>query len=84
MDGFFVAHALVSLHGILDGFKPIYQERVWGGGRSLESHLGRSLPEGGPIGESWEIVDRPEANSVVAEGRWLGARSAKCRRDWNA
>lgn len=44
-------------------FEPIYQERVWGG-RALAERLGRSLPEGGPIGESWEIVDRPEAQST--------------------
>lgn len=45
-------------------FKPIYKERVWGG-RNLESFLGRDLPEGQIIGESWEIVDRPEAQSVI-------------------
>ncbi len=48
-------------------FQPIYQERVWGG-RALAAHLGRTLPDGGPIGESWEIVDRPEAMSVVRDG----------------
>jgi mannose-6-phosphate isomerase len=45
-------------------FKPLYKERVWGG-RNLSSFLGRELPEGQVIGESWEIVDRPEAQSVV-------------------
>lgn len=48
-------------------FEPIYQERVWGGS-SLASALGRKLPDGKRIGESWEIVDRPEAQSVVARG----------------
>lgn len=47
--------------------KPLYQERVWGG-RALESALGRTLPPTRPIGESWEIVDRPEAQSVIASG----------------
>lgn len=47
--------------------KPLYQERVWGG-RGLESSLGRVLPPGRPIGESWEIVDRPEAQSMVVNG----------------
>jgi mannose-6-phosphate isomerase len=52
-------------------FKPIYQERVWGG-RALETFLGRKLPGIAPIGESWELVDRPEAQSVVANGAWAG------------
>ena len=44
-------------------FKPIYQERVWGG-RWLAEKFGRELPGENPIGESWEMVDRPEAQSV--------------------
>lgn len=54
-------------------FQPIYQERVWGG-RGLAESLGRPLPEGKVIGESWEIVDRPEADSQLADGQsTLGA-----------
>jgi mannose-6-phosphate isomerase len=53
-------------------FQPIYQPRVWGG-RRLETLLGRELPPGPPIGESWEIVDRPEAQSRVRGGRFGGA-----------
>jgi mannose-6-phosphate isomerase len=53
-------------------FDPIYQERVWGG-RALETELGRTLPAARPIGESWEIVDRPEAQSRVRGGSWAGA-----------
>jgi mannose-6-phosphate isomerase len=56
-------------------FQPLYQERVWGG-RALETSLGRKLPPGQPIGESWEIVDRPEAQSVV-EGGPLNAQSLR-------
>lgn len=52
-------------------FRPIYQERVWGG-RALESALGRTLPAVAPIGESWEIVDRPEAQSAVIGGVFDG------------
>ena len=44
-------------------FKPVYMERVWGG-RGLAERLGRKLPDDAAIGESWEIVDRPEAQSV--------------------
>ena len=52
-------------------FQPLYQERVWGGHR-LHSTFGRELPEESPIGESWEIVDRPEAQSLVAAGPFKG------------
>jgi mannose-6-phosphate isomerase len=48
-------------------FEPIFMERVWGG-RRLESIYGKRLPPGVCIGESWEIVDRPEAQSVVHAG----------------
>ncbi len=52
-------------------FLPLYRERVWGG-RGLAEHLGRTLPAGAPIGESWEIVDRPDAQSTVKAGPWTG------------
>ena len=52
-------------------FRPLPQERVWGG-RKLATVLGRNLPGEGPIGESWEMVDRAEAQSVVTEGPWAG------------
>jgi mannose-6-phosphate isomerase len=58
------------MHEVLR-FEPICQARIWGG-RRLESAFGRRLPESQPIGESWEIVDRPEAQSVVREGTWAG------------
>jgi mannose-6-phosphate isomerase len=45
-------------------FAPIFMERMWGG-RRLESELGKKLPPNTRIGESWEIVDRPEAQSIV-------------------
>lgn len=52
-------------------FKPIYQERVWGG-NWLAEKFGREMDGEKPIGESWEIVDRPEAQSVDVEtGRTL-------------
>lgn len=48
-------------------FRPLYQVRVWGG-RVLESVFGRQLPPEIPIGESWDIVDRPGVQSVVKGG----------------
>ncbi len=52
-------------------FSPIYQERIWGG-HTFETALGRTLPADQLIGESWEIVDRPEAQSVVSNGLQKG------------
>ena len=46
-------------------------ERIWGG-RRLESRFGKQLPQNTRIGESWEIVDRPEAQSIVARGPLKG------------
>lgn len=43
-------------------FEALAQERIWGG-RNLAERFGRSLPEGKKIGETWELVDRPEAQS---------------------
>jgi mannose-6-phosphate isomerase len=48
-------------------FQPLYHERVWGG-RALESVLGRRLPAKRVIGESWDVVDRAEAQSVIVGG----------------
>src|SRR4029077_1971098 len=52
-------------------FEPIFIERMWGG-RRLESEFHKKLPSQKRIGESWEIVDRPEAQSVVAGGPLCG------------
>lgn len=43
-------------------FEPLAQERIWGG-RNLAEGFGRDLPEGKKIGETWELVDRAEAQS---------------------
>jgi mannose-6-phosphate isomerase len=46
-------------------------ERIWGG-RRLESEFGKKLPVYKSIGESWEIVDRPDAQSIVRNGPLRG------------
>jgi mannose-6-phosphate isomerase len=58
-------------------FQPRFKDRVWGG-RELERLYGKSIPAGTPVGESWEISDRPGDVSVIANGplagqdlRWL-------------
>ena len=47
-------------------FEAIPQERIWGG-RNLAERFGRTLPEGKKIGETWELVDRAEAQSRERE-----------------
>ncbi len=60
-------------------FRPLLMERVWGG-RGL-ADFGKELPAGRPIGESWELVDRPEAESVVAGGELDGVTLGSLWRD---
>ena len=52
-------------------FQPVYMERIWGG-RKLETHFDRELPSKNPIGESWELVDREDIQSVVSEAEFQG------------
>ncbi|HEY4757581.1 MAG TPA: type I phosphomannose isomerase catalytic subunit, partial [Chthoniobacterales bacterium] len=52
-------------------FTPLFQERIWGG-QKLAELFGKDLPRGKRIGESWELVDRPEAQSVVRTGPMAG------------
>ena len=63
---------MVAMHALT--FEPILKPRVWGGRRLAE--LGKVLPPGEPIGESWELADLPEAieggRSVVDHGPLSG------------
>lgn len=52
-------------------FHPIYQERLWGGDLHRRC-LQADAPPDRPVGESWEIADRPEANTRVANGPLAG------------
>jgi len=60
-------------------FKPIFKNLVWGG-RKLERVLGKRLPTG-PVGESWELVDLPGDQSVVADGPLAGCELQQLVRD---
>ena len=57
-------------------FHPQPMERVWGGSR-LRQLFGKDFPPGRPIGESWEIADRPEAVSVTLSGPFAGTTLRK-------
>ena len=52
-------------------FEPLYRSYLWGG-RRLATKLGKNLPAEGIWAESWEIVDHPQGQSVVASGPWQG------------
>lgn len=52
-------------------FEPYLRPMVWGG-RTLGETFGKTLPEPGPYGESWEVSAHPHHLSVVAEGPHKG------------
>jgi mannose-6-phosphate isomerase len=52
-------------------FHPIFKERIWGG-RELEKLYGKKIPADKLIGESWEISDRPDDESIIANGKFAG------------
>ncbi|MGH7213873.1 MAG: type I phosphomannose isomerase catalytic subunit [Tepidisphaeraceae bacterium] len=55
-------------------FTPRFVEKIWGG-RKLETVLGKTLPSGKSIGESWELYDFPPG---VVDGSkdWVSAAVA--------
>jgi mannose-6-phosphate isomerase len=55
-------------------FKPRLVEKIWGG-RRIESVLGKTLPPGKQIGESWEIYDFPPG-VCDDSGNWTSAQVA--------
>jgi mannose-6-phosphate isomerase len=60
---------MTTLYPLL--FAPILKERIWGG-RELERLYAKQLPGTNPIGESWEISDRPGDASVITNGIFAG------------
>lgn len=52
-------------------FKPLFKDRIWGG-HKIEELYHKPLPAGVPIGESWELSDRPGDVSVIANGPLAG------------
>jgi mannose-6-phosphate isomerase len=61
--------ANVPLYPLL--FRPRFVEKIWGG-RKIESVLGKPLPAGKQVGESWELYDFPPG---VVDGSkdWVSA-----------
>jgi mannose-6-phosphate isomerase len=73
-------------------FEPILKEKVWGG-RALAG-LGKALPDGALIGESWELSDLAStapsggggdaARSVIVNGPLAGSALADAMVAWGA
>lgn len=55
-------------------FRPRLVDKIWGGTK-MQSALGRALPPGRLIGESWEIYDFPPG-TVEPTDRWVSAEVA--------
>ncbi len=62
-------------------FKPIFKPKIWGG-RKLESLLGKQLPAGAQIGESWELADLEDDQSLVTAGPAAGRGLGELVREW--
>lgn len=52
-------------------FRPVLHSKPWGGD-ALWRTLGKGAPGDDRMGESWELSDRPEGMTTVADGPWAG------------
>lgn len=52
-------------------FAPVLKDYLWGG-RTLETRLGRALPAGGVVAESWEIAAHADGATRVENGAFAG------------
>jgi len=58
-------------------FEPVYKSVFWGGNK-LRTLLNRPLPpDTPPIGEAWDICDRPNVSSTVINGPLAGTTLAE-------
>ena len=56
-------------------FRPKFFEKMWGG-RKMQTLLGKDLPPGKPVGESWELYDFPPGVVEGAGDHWLSSEVA--------
>ncbi len=61
-------------------FTPVFKETIWGG-RSLETVLGRKIPDG-RVAESWEIAAHPHGQTLIANGLLAGQTLTDAQRRW--
>ncbi len=62
-------------------FEPIFKPKIWGG-RKLVRLLNKRPPEGEAIGESWEVADLEDDQSVVAHGPARGKTLGQLVAEW--
>ena len=62
-------------------FSPIFKPKIWGG-RRIETHLDKPLPPETAVGESWEVADLEDDQSVVASGPAAGKTLGELVREW--
>jgi mannose-6-phosphate isomerase len=62
--------------------EPVYRDYIWGGDRIVR-RFDRAVPPG-VYAESWEVSDRPEGQSVVANGPLHGRTLGELVRDFGA
>ncbi|MFQ5491879.1 MAG: type I phosphomannose isomerase catalytic subunit [Phycisphaerae bacterium] len=60
-------------------FPPLFKRRIWGG-QNL-TRLGKRLPPGQSIGESWELADLEQDQSAVRDGPLAGKTLGELVRD---
>lgn len=71
------------IHPYILKMSPCLQPKVWGG-RKLADIFHKSLPDAQPYGESWEVSDLPEGQSVVANGPLAGETLGAVVQRWGA
>ena len=64
-------------------FEPLYKPCIWGGDR-IFAHFGRPRVGTGPVGESWELVDLEDDQSIVRSGPVKGLTLGRLRDEWGA
>ena len=62
-------------------FKPIFKPRIWGG-RKIHTRFDKPLPPGENFGESWELADLEDDQSVVASGPQQGRTLRELVVEW--
>lgn len=64
-------------------FEPIYKPKLWGG-RRIFTQFERKVVSSEPIGESWELADLEEDQSLVANGPKRGRTISQLLEEWGS